>query len=240
MLLQRREPRVHPVLGRHSHRSLSSYYRARYYDPSAGRFLREDPSGFEAGPNFYAYALNQPPNFRDSLGLDILVIENGPTGPSAGDPLGNPIGHTALCISGAGVFTFGNNAPLGSSCTDYLRKQASRRDTIVRIIHTTPEQDAAALAYLRSFKNSQLPATSSPTGDLTDNCSTRANNALDVAGVPMVDSAGNPVVFPWQVPAPRSLPGTAGKRAAAAGAPPYLIPQGNPGLPSNLSPFDPH
>ena len=216
------------------------YYRARYYDPAAGRFLREDPFGFQAGANFYAYTLNQPSNFTDPLGLDIAVVENGPTAPSNGDPLGNPVGHTALCISGAGVFSFGNNTPLGSSCTDYLKKQASRRDTIVRIIHTTPAQDAAALAYLRSFGNSGLPKTSSPTGDVNDNCATRANNALDAAGIPMVDSAGNPVIFPWQVPAPRGLPGTAGNRAAAAGGTPYLIPQGNPGLPSSLSPFDPH
>jgi RHS repeat-associated protein len=82
------------------------YYRARYYDPVAGRFLREDPFGFQAGPNFYAYTLNQPSNFADPLGLDIAVVENGPTPPSPGEPLGNPIGHTALCISGAGVFSF--------------------------------------------------------------------------------------------------------------------------------------
>jgi hypothetical protein len=130
--------------------------------------------------------------------------------------------------------------PLGSSCTNYIKDQARRRNSIVRIIHTTPAQDAAALAYLRSFKNSKLPQVSDPWGDLEDNCSTRVNNALDAAGIPMVDPAGQPLIFPWQEPAPRNLPGTAGKRAAAAGAPPYLIPQGNPGLPTNLSPFDPH
>jgi RHS repeat-associated protein len=29
------------------------YYRARYYDPTVGRFLSEDPLQFEAGTNFY-------------------------------------------------------------------------------------------------------------------------------------------------------------------------------------------
>jgi RHS repeat-associated protein len=29
------------------------YYRARYYDPSTSRFLGEDPSGFEAGEDFW-------------------------------------------------------------------------------------------------------------------------------------------------------------------------------------------
>jgi len=133
-----------------------------------------------------------------------------------------------------------NGFPLGSSCTDYLKDQKSRRDTIVHIIHTTPAQDAAALAFLRSFKNSRLPDTWSPIGVPNDNCSTRANSALDAAGIPMVDTVGQPLFFPWQMPAPRGLPGTAGERADAAGAVPYLIRQGNPGLPSNLNQFDPH
>jgi RHS repeat-associated protein len=37
------------------------YYRARYYDPSVGRFVSEDPVGFSAGMNFYRYVHNSPP-----------------------------------------------------------------------------------------------------------------------------------------------------------------------------------
>jgi len=44
------------------------YYRARYYDPEVGRFLSEDPLGFEAGVNFYAYVSNNPLNFNDPFG----------------------------------------------------------------------------------------------------------------------------------------------------------------------------
>jgi RHS repeat-associated protein len=44
------------------------FYRARYYDPSTGRFLGEDPIGFQGGVNLYAYVDNNPPNFRDSSG----------------------------------------------------------------------------------------------------------------------------------------------------------------------------
>src|ERR1700739_97101 len=36
------------------------YYRARYYDSSAGRFLGEDPIQFEGGANFYRYVYNSP------------------------------------------------------------------------------------------------------------------------------------------------------------------------------------
>ena len=48
-----------------------SYYRARYYDPQAGRFLGEDPIRFVGGgSNFYAYVGNSATNFRDPSGLD--------------------------------------------------------------------------------------------------------------------------------------------------------------------------
>jgi RHS repeat-associated protein len=45
------------------------YYRARYYDPAVGRFLSEDPVGFDAGVNFYAYVGNSPTNWTDPDGL---------------------------------------------------------------------------------------------------------------------------------------------------------------------------
>src|SRR5205807_10114228 len=41
------------------------YYRARYYDPSTGRFLSEDPIGFSGGRNFYTYVRNNPPRLID-------------------------------------------------------------------------------------------------------------------------------------------------------------------------------
>jgi len=44
-------------------------YRARYYDPTIGRFVSEDPIGLNGGINFYQYALNQPINNFDPLGL---------------------------------------------------------------------------------------------------------------------------------------------------------------------------
>lgn len=44
--------------------------RARWYDPTIGRFLSEDPIGFDSGdPNLYRYAGNDPINFRDPSGF---------------------------------------------------------------------------------------------------------------------------------------------------------------------------
>jgi RHS repeat-associated protein len=44
------------------------FYRTRYYDPAAGRFLSEDRVGFEAGTNFYPYVRNSSPNLWDPRG----------------------------------------------------------------------------------------------------------------------------------------------------------------------------
>jgi RHS repeat-associated protein len=46
------------------------YYRARFYDPTLGRFIGEDPIGFQGGINFYAYVKNAPLKFRDPSGLN--------------------------------------------------------------------------------------------------------------------------------------------------------------------------
>lgn len=46
------------------------YNRARYYDPTVGRFISEDPIGLAGGVNQYAYAGNDPINGIDPSGLD--------------------------------------------------------------------------------------------------------------------------------------------------------------------------
>ena len=46
--------------------------RARYYDPGTGRFLSEDPIGFESDINFYRYVLNNPLTKYDPKGLDVV------------------------------------------------------------------------------------------------------------------------------------------------------------------------
>jgi RHS repeat-associated protein len=45
------------------------YYRNRYYKPSIGRFISEDPIGLAGGSNLYGYVGGNPVNWLDPLGL---------------------------------------------------------------------------------------------------------------------------------------------------------------------------
>jgi len=47
------------------------YNRARFYDPSLGRFISSDPKGYAAGLNLYTYTQNNPLTFRDPEGTDV-------------------------------------------------------------------------------------------------------------------------------------------------------------------------
>lgn len=46
------------------------YFGRRYYDPEIGKFVTADPLGYDAGPNLYAYVLNNPMTHFDAYGLD--------------------------------------------------------------------------------------------------------------------------------------------------------------------------
>ncbi len=150
------------------------YFGARYYASVQGRFTSADPFSIiqlrQSSPNDsedafcvyaiigdphrwnrFAYAVNSPLVFTDKTGLDIMIIENGPT-------KGNPLGHTAIAVTGRGVFSMGNgetttrydhkdkkNNIIGGGVSDYLDREAPRRDTTIYIVKTTPEQDTAII-----------------------------------------------------------------------------------------------
>jgi RHS repeat-associated protein len=68
--------------------------RARYFDPTTGRFVSEDPIGFNGGMNFYRYVRNSPVNLNDPFGL----WPQGGIGTGIGGVVGGIIGG----IVGAG------------------------------------------------------------------------------------------------------------------------------------------
>ena len=95
---------------------MESYYRARYYDPSPGRFLSEDPLRFGIGPtvrdhrsrmkyhlmdvsalrgrssSFYPYVSNRPNNEADPWGLWQVTVGGG-DGPGLLVTFGKNYGH---------------------------------------------------------------------------------------------------------------------------------------------------
>ena len=86
-----------------------SYYRARYYDPNAGRFLSEDPLGLTVGINVYRYAGNNISNFYDPLGLYELtpIVKLYKRDPW--DPTNWGFGNTTVEANPSGEYVSGPN-----------------------------------------------------------------------------------------------------------------------------------
>jgi RHS repeat-associated protein len=88
------------------------FYRARYYDPTAGRFLSEDPIEFEGGVNFYPYVLNSPVNWQDPRGTNPGTIAI---------PLGEGLGGLLCFGSGACETAIAVGAVVaGAAATGYV------------------------------------------------------------------------------------------------------------------------
>jgi RHS repeat-associated protein len=67
------------------------YYRARYYDSKAGRFISKDPIGFEGGDvNLFRYVKNNSVNWFDPRGLQITAPIYLPPFPISPNPI-NPL-----------------------------------------------------------------------------------------------------------------------------------------------------
>jgi len=62
------------------------YYRARFYDPTSGRFISQDPKEFNAGDvNLYRYVKNRPTYYVDPSGEEVYLGSKGLDPPA--DPL---------------------------------------------------------------------------------------------------------------------------------------------------------
>jgi RHS repeat-associated protein len=93
------------------------YYRARYYEPSAGRFLNEDPIAFRGGINFYSYVADNPVTLVDPGGNDYHVSQQDDTlvvsatvtiyGPNASNGLARSWQNDVNRYWNAGNFRYG-------------------------------------------------------------------------------------------------------------------------------------
>jgi RHS repeat-associated protein len=73
-----------------------SYFGARYYDASIGRFISRDPLGYIDGPNQYIYCANNPINLIDPYGLS--KRDKDPENSSQNPPDGNPPGNDVEAV----------------------------------------------------------------------------------------------------------------------------------------------
>jgi len=103
------------------------FYRARYYDPNAGRFLSEDPLGLRVGINRFQYVANAPLNFTDPSGLCKISVGHHAVAwliPTCGPPI--PIEHTYIVIGDKNkeepwVFDSGAQSPCRWWCWPLLQ-----------------------------------------------------------------------------------------------------------------------
>jgi RHS repeat-associated protein len=114
------------------------YYRARHYSPEYGRFISNDPIGFLGGINEYSYALSNPTNHRDPVGLY----------PSTND-FGNALAGTFnlgtvqdLQMVGPAISAYNNNAvwqTFGSNPTSGCDIGCMQMDQYIQLWMDVPE-----------------------------------------------------------------------------------------------------
>jgi RHS repeat-associated protein len=85
------------------------YYRARFYDPTLGRFISQDPLGFAGGDiNLYRYLVNNPLTATDPFGLEgviayptLVQAAKRAAGGAAGFAVGYVCGYLEAWYSGS-------------------------------------------------------------------------------------------------------------------------------------------
>jgi RHS repeat-associated protein len=104
------------------------YMRARYYDPKVGRFISEDPIGFEGGTvNLYEYVGNNVVNAVDPSGLKVMLCTRQAFFSDWGKNHSFYLVPHCYIVAGGNIFSWnveagggihGNEKPGNNSCGD--------------------------------------------------------------------------------------------------------------------------
>ena len=161
------------------------YYRSRYYHPMLQRFIKEDPTRFDAGLNFYSYVQNNPLKFTDPLGLDV-IIRYYPTGAYGATHVGiavSPNGDDTVDTVAFGYpdsYVSDFDVLMGRDVPGAVINDAGRRRGDTIRIPRTPEQDRLAQQYIAA--RTANPGNYNLYGR---NCALFVKGALQAAGIPV-------------------------------------------------------
>jgi RHS repeat-associated protein len=130
------------------------YYRARYYDPTTGRFLSEDPLEFGGELNFYRYAQNNPVLLIDPLGLSSLVFNRA----KGTLTLLDKNGHVVIVCDAGNNTTKHSKGPLAEWDLPILKTQHSspRSERSVRLTWNFHFQSSRPIWHGRAFGTDQF------------------------------------------------------------------------------------
>ena len=162
--------------------------RARYLDPTTGRFLSEDPIGVDGGINLYRYALNGPVTTADPFGLCPQEPSNkkqpGCDAVMPADPTtarlaqlvfsegnGTTVGDLAIASVVVNRANYGNPAEFGTGILGVINKgfQGTSTPQFEAVAHQAQISNLDPANCLR-YKNSALAAIAAqkPDGTNTD------------------------------------------------------------------------
>ncbi len=126
------------------------YLRNRYYDPTVGRFITEDP--VRSGTNWYVYANNNPVNYIDPLGLDAIIITNKN---SVGIEGVVTAGHTSAIyqgVNGEWYYTYWGNkaAAVIRIPNTYIKEYRRDGDIVVKSMNSLTDFNNSLNNFLSS------------------------------------------------------------------------------------------